>query len=236
MRIDNEAIAVLADSTLEGNKLFLPPTQLERSLYVKVDKALKAIGGKWNRSARAHLFDNDPEELVEQLLQTGEVVDAKKEFQFFETPDALAKELVEMADIKPGESVLEPSAGKGRIARLMPGCDVVELNPDNRKYLQEAGFNVVGEDFLACTGKYNVIVANPPFSRQQDIDHVLHMLEVAERVVSIMSASVLWRDNKKTVEFRDLVDSMGGKITPLPDNTFKESGTLVKTCVVCVGN
>lgn len=234
MRVDNEAISVLADSSIDGNKLFLPPTQLERSLYVKVDKALKAIGGKWNRSAKAHVFDSDPADVVEQLLQTGEVIDAKKEFQFFETPTELAEQLVAAAQLSEADRVLEPSAGKGRIASLIPGCDVIELNPDNRKYLQENGFNLIHDDFLTFDGKYDVIVANPPFSKQQDIDHVTHMLEIADRVVSVMSASVLWRENKKTVEFRDLIESLGGEFEELPDGAFKESGTEVKTCVVRV--
>lgn len=236
MKVDNEAIAVLADSTIDGNKLYLPPTQLERTLYVKVDKALKAIGGKWNRSAKAHLFDEDPAELVEQLLQTGEVVDAKKEFQFFETPETLAESLVRTAEIKDGMVMLEPSAGRARIAQFMPGCDVIELNPDNRKYLEERGFDVVHDDFMSYQPdkRYDVIVANPPFSKQQDIDHVHKMLDMADTVVSVMSASVLWRENKKTVDFMKRVESLDGMVYQLPDETFKESGTLVKTCVVVV--
>lgn len=233
MRVDKEAIGVLADSAIDGNKLFLPPTQLERSLYVKVDKALKALGGKWNRSAKAHIFDDDPSQPIEQLLQTGEVIDAKKEFQFFETPVELAEKLVAMADIG-GQTVLEPSAGRGRIASLVPGCDVIELNPGNRQYLEDNGYRIVHDDFMTFSGGYDVIVANPPFSKQQDIDHVNRMLDIAETVVSVMSASVLWRDNKKTLEFRDRVASLGGSFTELPDEAFKESGTLVKTCVVRV--
>ena len=34
--------------------------QLDRNDYVKVNKALEALGGKWNRKAKAHLFDEDP--------------------------------------------------------------------------------------------------------------------------------------------------------------------------------
>jgi len=232
MKISEDVINVLADSLLDGNKLFLPPMQLERSLYLKVDKALKTIGGKWNRSAKAHIFDADPADIVEQLLQTGEVIDAKKEFQFFETPDGLASRLVDMAEIKEGQNVLEPSAGRGRIAKLIPGCDVIELNPDNRDHLIKSGFNVVHDDFMTFDKEYDVIVANPPFSKQQDIDHVLHMMELAKRVVSVMSASIMWRDNKKTVNFRKAVEEAGGYIDALPDDSFKESGTLVKTCVV----
>ena len=51
-------------------------------------------------------------------------------------------------------------------------------------------------------------------------------------VVSVMSASLLFRTNRKTMEFKAIVDELGGTIEPLPDDSFKESGTMVKTCVV----
>ena len=80
-----------------------------------------------------------------------------------------------------------------------------------------------------------MIIANPPFTRQQDIDHINHMLGLANRkVISIASASVIWRDNKKTLEFRDRIESMGGSITSLPDDSFKSSGTSVRTCIINV--
>lgn len=235
MRISNDVTNVLANSRIEDNKLFLPEGQLERKLYMAVDKVLKAIKGKWNRKEKAHVFDSSPSDILEEILMTGEYVDEKKEYQFFETPVELAKQLVEMADIQKDETVLEPSAGKGRIACLIPNCDCIELNENNQQYLKENGYNLVGFDFLSFWGEYDVVVANPPFSKQQDIDHVRHMIGLAQRrVVAVMSASVLFRDNKKTVDFREMIEGMGGTIEPLPDKIFAESGTNVKTCVVCV--
>ena len=49
-----------------------------------------------------------------------------------------------------------------------------------------------------------------------------------------MSASVLFRTDKRTTEFRALVESYGGTIEPLPESSFKESGTAVNTCRVVV--
>ena len=235
MQISNEVANVLSNSKMDGNNLYLPEGQLDRKLYVAVNKVLVAIKGKWNRGAKAHVFNEPPADIVEEILLTGEYVDQKKEYQFFETPDALAKQLIEMADIQDGEAVLEPSAGKGRIARLIEGCYCVELNEENRIYLKTNCFNLVGRDFLEINCNYDVIVANPPFSKQQDIDHVNKMLDLAKRrVVSVMSASVTFRDNKKTVDFRERIDSLGGTIELLPEKIFAESGTNVRTCVVVV--
>ena len=44
--------------------------QLDRALYVKVNKALEAMGGKWNRKAGGHIFSEDPRPQVEGLLET----------------------------------------------------------------------------------------------------------------------------------------------------------------------
>ncbi len=235
MKINNDVANVLANSTVETDKLFLPQGQLERKLYISVNKVLTTIGGKWNKKAKAHLFGKDVEAIIEEILLTGEYTDSKKEYQFFETPFELAEELITLADIQPGEKVLEPSAGKARIASLIDGCHCVELNPKNRKYLTENDFELVGENFLDLTEEYDVIVANPPFTRQQDIDHINHMIKLARRrVVSVASSSVLFRDNKKTVDFRNKIQDMGGTITALPEKTFAKSGTNVNTCIVCV--
>lgn len=237
MKIKEDVANVLANSRVEKNKLYLPDVQLERKLYTDINKVLIAIKGKWNRNAKAHIFPENPEQTIENILQTGEYIDDKKEFQFFETPVSLAEKLVEMAKIQEGETVLEPSAGKGRISSMIENVHCIELNLSNRHYLRSQNQIVIHDDFMSFSPEddYHVIIANPPFSKQQDIDHVNKMMDIAKRrVVSIMSASVLWRDNKKTVAFRKRIEDLGGTFEMLPDDSFKESGTKVKTCVVCV--
>lgn len=239
LKINEETGNILRACRIEGDTLYLPPVQLDRKLYTDVNKVLAALGGKWNRKEKGHIFTGMTEEEIttkmEQATETDTYVDPKKEMQFFETPEALAREMVELADIQPGETVLEPSAGRGRIADLLPSCDCIELNTDNRKVLEKNGHNVIDSDFTRHIEEYDVIVANPPFSKQQDIDHVNKMIDLARRrVVSVMSASVMFRDNKKTVEFRERVQGLGGSIMELPQDTFKESGTKVNTCLVIV--
>jgi|AntAceMinimDraft_17_1070374.scaffolds.fasta_scaffold131618_2 predicted RNA methylase len=233
MKIKDEVANVLANSRVEENRLYLPSEQLERSLYMAVNKVLDAIGGKWSRKAKAHLFESSPEDTVEEILQAGEYTHAKSEYNFFETPEPLAKRLIEIAGVN-GGTILEPSAGRGAIAKFM-NCDCIELEESNRKYLTENGFNLVGRDFLEFTEHYDYIIANPPFSKQRDIDHVTHMIELARKVVvSVMSASILFRTNRKTTEFRELIDSYAGMIISLPEGSFKTSGTMVNACAVVV--
>lgn len=72
---------------------------------------------------------------------------------FFPTPKPLAKRLVEMADIQPGMSVLEPSAGNGNIADELAktGADVTVVEPAGRlrDILALKGHRVGGSDFMS---------------------------------------------------------------------------------------
>jgi len=61
------------------------------------------------------------------------------------------------------------------------------------------------------------------------------MLDLANRrVVSVMSFSVLFRTNKKAVDFREKIKSLGGEFMKLPEKSFTISGTNVATCILCV--
>lgn len=247
MRVEPEAMQVLERSTIEGMKLFLPPGQLSRPLYVAVDKALKAMGGKWNTREKAHIFTEDPSELLDQVLMSGEIVSEKVQYQFFATPKALAEELVRMADVRAAHKILEPSAGAGAIVDALCqqyrfedeslALDVCELNPKMVVQLKDKGFNVVAEDFLAYNPGpvYDRIIANPPFTKQQDALHIRHMIKMLKpggRLVSVMSNSLTFRTTKLAQEVRALFDMYEAEVTALPEGSFKESGTGVNASVV----
>lgn len=53
-------------------------------------------------------------------------------------------------------------------------------------------------------------------------------------LVAIMAASVTFRENAKTRDFRAFVESHGGEIIDNPDGSFKSSGTNVKTVTVSI--
>lgn len=236
MRINNDVTAILSASTCDDLLLFLPQGQLERKMYMAVNKVLTDLGGKWNRAKKAHVFTISPADIIDEICITGEYTTRKKELQFFETPETIAADMVEMADIKEGELTLEPSAGHGRIASLLPNPVCIEIDQHNCEVLRSKGLDVIQADFLKyhfTNHGYDVIVANPPFTKQQDVDHVIRMIELANRrVVSVMSASVLYRENKKTLQFRELVDQYDHEFIELDEGVFKASGTNVKTVIL----
>ena len=110
-----EVREILTQSRIDGNNLHLPPGNLERSLYMAVDKHIKNCGGKWNKSAKAHVFAESPAEKLGLVLESGHSVDDKKLRQAYYTPKAIAAQVAELADVQ-GHIVLEPSIGSGVIA------------------------------------------------------------------------------------------------------------------------
>jgi len=238
-RIDEETLAILSRVTVAGATIALTCGQLDRKRYLAVNEILEHLGGKWSRKLKAHVFDGDPTEALEQVLLTGEITPPKS-YGYFPTPPALARKLVDLAEIEPGMFVLEPSAGQGGIADYIPtSCqiDCIELLPPNVEVLRQKGYRgAIQEDFLTVETKpfYDRVIMNPPFALQLDISHVTHAWKFVApggRLVAIMSAGVLFRENRKTVEFRELVNQHG-RFERLPEGSFKESGTDVNTCIV----
>jgi SAM-dependent methyltransferase len=244
--LSQEVLAILSSAKIEGNCVKLTCGQLDRKLYQDTNKALEAIGGKWDRKAQGHTFASDPEEALDNAILTGEVTPPSKN-GYFPTPKAIVMKLCDLADIQPGQTVLEPSAGQGAISTELyhRGAKVFacELLEANRKVLIGDGMpeiNLFAEpDFmkLEIDLRFDRVVMNPPFEKRQDVFHVrkaFDMLVPGGRLVSVMSAGVKFREDRIGREFRDFVDEHDGRIIDLPEGSFKESGTGVNTVIVAI--
>lgn len=242
MKLTQDVLEVLSTCDVHAYSVQITSGQLDRKLYLKVNEALEALGGKWNRKAKAHLFELEPAELLDNAILTGEV-EVPKDLDFFETPKGLACEMVSMLGDIRSKYVLEPSAGKGAIARelLAAGAHVgcVELSDKRFATLLDEGFTAVQGDFLKFTNPHrwpiDAVCMNPPFSKRQDILHVQHALKLLKRggkLVSVMSAGVTFRRDKLTTEFREAIEDAGGEFKQLPPGAFKSSGTNVNAVVL----
>lgn len=258
MKVSTDVLAVLERCTFGDTCVFLPTDNgpLDRKLYVATDKVLKACGGKWNRGAKAHVFDSSARDRVELVLTTGEV-QTSSDIGFFPTPDPLAVQLVEMAGVKRGHRVLEPSAGTGNIVLAIQdaGGIVTAVERDGGHRVHLAQFVLKGHDVLVpeCadfmlfslrgTGtpsrpsfKFDAVVMNPPFCKVglgDHLDHVRHahsMLKPGGVLVSVLPTGVTFREDRRHREFREWVLERG-TIEKLPEDSFRESGTSVRTCV-----
>jgi predicted RNA methylase len=240
---------VLRRSIVEGNLLVLPSEQLDRKLYVDVNKILTALGGKWNRRAEGHVFPEDQPIAAEldQALGGGKV--EKEVTGYFPTPRTLAAHIVELADIRPEHLVLEPSAGQGALADLVAAIVaperlyLVESLPANHAVLQGKGYRapqLILGDFLTTQelpGRFHRIVMNPPFEVRQDVHHVQRaydLLAAGGRLVAIMSNSTTSREDAATTALRELLGEREALVTANPDDAFKASGTVARTITVVV--
>ena len=244
MRVDDDVLAILSRADTNGKSLVLVG-QLDRKMYERTNKVLEAAGGKWSRRDKAHIFDDDAADRIDQIILSGEVEVPKDEFNFFPSPPAVVARLMELADVRQGMRVLEPSAGKGAIAYACADAgatvDCVELMEANVTALrQDAKLGDVRHaNFLEQNpcAIYDRVVMNPPFVKQADIRHVEHAIKFVKPgggLVSVMSAGVKFRDNKLAREFRDFIDEHGGEIEDLPEGSFKSSGTMVRCVIVTI--
>lgn len=243
--LTTEAIETLKNSKVEGLTVKLPEGQLDRNIYLEVKGRLELIGGKWKGGkVSGFVFQEDPTELLEQIAN-GENRNLKKEFQFFATPDDLADELVRLAEITIKDRVLEPSAGQGAIVkainRVIPDlivecCEVMPLNQTILRKIETAAFAC--EDFLLLEDPlgYDKIIANPPFSKNQDIEHIYKMyslLKSGGRLVSIASKHWQFASNKKETSFRQFIEE-NGEVIEIEAGRFKDSGTTIATCIIII--
>lgn len=242
--IEPDLLSLLRSARLADSALVLPAQRLDKAVYARLDAVLRALGGKWDRGSQSHLFAPGDMSSLEAAIVTGRFIDPK-DFGFFPTPPEIARRVIEAADLREGDMVLEPSAGHGSLADMAAALvgpqnvHVAEMLPRNRAVLQAKGYEILGEDFLAIAPEpiYDRIVMNPPFGNMADVDHVRHaaqFLSPGGRLVAIMSPSFEFRSSSKAKDFRDLLLAAAGRVEDLPDGSFKQSGTNVRTVLVTV--
>lgn len=243
--VEQDVLNALATIHWDVNVAVLNCGQLPRDLYVRVNKVLESLGGKWNRKAKGHVFDGPCAEDLELVIEQRRFIAGgmKQLLGQFNTPDDLADRMAMMLDLPDSASVLEPSAGTGSLLRAVRRVNpnlvhlcAVEIGQSKAEKLYDFASLVFCMDFLIFNPdkKYDCVIMNPPFSKQVDVDHVKHawdLLADGGRLVSIMSPGWTFRSNRKSVEFRDFVQA-NGSFQELPDGTFHESGTDVRTVLV----
>lgn len=237
--IENEVLAVLSAGRCDGNIYYLPQRQLDRKMYESVNKVLTALGGKWNRSAKGHVFGVECADVLDGAIESGTYA-KPSDMGWFPTPAEIAARVANIADIADGMLLLEPSAGEGAlVAAAMSRGAVVrccELDADRAATLrQRHGVLCDCGDFLQVAPEpfYDRVLMNPPFAKRADIHHVNHALKFLKpggKLVSIMSGGIAFREDRLTTDFRAKCES----IEALPDGAFHESGTDVRTVVVVI--
>lgn len=224
--------------TVSNNVVSLPSVELKH--YKKIKSLMINAGGKY--SLGSFVFEVGAEEKLAQI-KSGKKINLKQDYQYFPTPTELAKTAIAKSGLTPGMRWLEPSAGCGRIARLMREISdngvVVELMPENINKLLEQGFEPINENFLELSplslGLFDVIVANPPFKNNQDISHFEHMISFLKpqgTIVCFTSKHYDVANTKRHQEFKCFLQASNSEVIDIPAGAFNESGTNVGTNMI----
>ena len=172
--------------------------------------------------------------------------DSREGQDYYPTPEPLGYMMALWGRIGEGESVLEPSAGHGAIARYVPlenQLTAVEPSQSLFSKLQlKAGGN--GRKFendvfenYHMVNKHDVVLMNPPFGTggKLAVEHVakaFQHLEEGGRIVAIIPRGSA--DKKFDKWYEDQKDAVLTAEIGLPDITFERAGTSVNCRVVVI--
>lgn len=211
-----------------------------KDLLQKVNRILAEHYGETIGDGKNNGVEEDP-------LENRKTTPARY-FGFFPTPPDVVERVWSQIGVHQyrdkAPAVLEPSAGTGNLVHepINRGWDVdcVEVQPHLAQGLEKLAVRrVTCADFttLPPTPTYDIVVMNPPFDRERDIDHVTHALKFLKPdgvLVAVMSAGTEWRETKKSLAFQALMTRMNAKWRDLPEGAFAEQGTNVNTVIVTV--
>ena len=215
---------------------------LEHSGIVPVEN--QGVGGKEFDAATPS--ENDPfDNAVLDYYSNQKLNKNNREgSDYFPTPEPLGYKMVEWAGLGEGDSVLEPSAGHGAIARYVPKTnEMVSIEPSQSLFTKlQLRAGGLGRKFMNNTfenyslnNKHDVIVMNPPFGKAgalaiQHVDKAFKHLDEGGRIVAIIPRGSTdkkfdkWYNEQKNVAMRAEVN--------LPDILFQQAGTRVACRVV----
>lgn len=217
---------------------------LEHSGVVPIDQ--QGVGGKEFDAPKDQSTDGFDNAVLDYYSNQKLNSRNREGVDYFPTPEPLGYKMMEWANMGEGDTVLEPSAGHGAIARYAPkGNQMVAIEPSQSLFtklqLKAGGLgrkfqNTIFENY-DISNKHDVVVMNPPFGTAgataiAHLGKAFKHLEEGGRVVALIPRGSTdkkfekWINGEKTAVMRAEVE--------LPDIVFKQAGTNVVCRVVVV--
>lgn len=175
---------------------------------------------------------------------------------YFATPEPIGYKMVQWLQSKPGQSLLEPSAGDGAIARWMPDNTYNTVVEPSRDLTPKLMRNVAGAKVVESTfenfdlhNKFDGIAMNPPFGYggKTAVEHVAKAyqhLKNGGRLIAIIPDGPACQKHfdkwfygdpeAKRKADRGIADGVLMADIHLPSVTFDRAGTKVNTRMVVI--
>lgn len=175
---------------------------------------------------------------------------------YFATPEPVGYKMVQWLQSKPGQSLLEPSAGDGAIARWMPDNTYNTVVEPSRDLTPKLMRNVAGAKVVESTfenfdlhNKFDGIAMNPPFGHggKTAVEHVAkayqHLKDGGRLIAIIPDGSACQKHfdkwfygdpEAKRKADRGIADGVLMADIHLPSVTFDRAGTNVNTRMVVI--
>ena len=184
------------------------------------------------------------EDTIENVLEIeGIVVDSyvkpKNYFKFY-TPSSVADTMVDLLELKPFHSVLEPSAGTGNLIKAVHRkftnviVDYFEIDNMINMHTFMHNHHVVsrGDDFITYSvPKYDRIIANPPFDDDKWLKHTFKMYKsLVSRgiMVSIVPLKSVNKNNNEVDNFYKKVRELCSEFIPLKGWAINDDNTITE--------
>ncbi len=172
---------------------------------------------------------------------------AQEGIDYFATPEPLGLKVIEWLNAKPGDSMLEPSAGDGSMARWMPDFASVTAVEPSYELAGQLSMNaptakVVSGRFedLNLQNKYDGIAMNPPYGKASKtaVDHVgkafKHLRDGGRMIAIIPQGPASDTKLNKWYESKDAKSAHIAAEINLPSITFDRAGTKVATRIIII--
>ncbi|HWI12178.1 MAG TPA: DUF4942 domain-containing protein [Burkholderiaceae bacterium] len=167
----------------------------DKAALAEAVRIIESIGGV--KTGHYWTFDYEPADVLREIATTGCIPDHVSH-QFFPTPETVAAAVIDAAEIGDGDTCLEPSAGHGALADLMPRdrTRCVEVSPLHCAILKAKGFDTIEADFIkyaeGSAERFDRVVGNPPFCDGRWQAHTLAaagLVAPGGRLVFVLPAS-----------------------------------------------
>lgn len=169
---------------------------LQKSQVEELERTLSFIGGV--QENKHWQFPYEIGHTLNTIVATGLIPDTKSH-QFYPTPRLIAEYVARAIELKPGEKLLEPEAGRGDLLACIDAnpedVTCIEVAPLFADILLGKGYtNTVCCDFMKWSEdnagyQFDKIVMNPPYSLGRHREHTLAALEhlkVGGRLVAVL--------------------------------------------------